>query len=117
MAVRERNLEGGIAWDHAQSVIGEMEIADDFGAEHACDVRSGGGSTARGDLLSDAAAADDVAAFEDEGRVSGASEIGGGGEAVVTGADDDDIVKRVLTAKHTADRWSKQETTTVEETK
>ena len=72
MAVGERNLEGGITGNHSESVIGEMEVADDFGAQHAGNVRGGGRATAGGDLFGDAASADDVAAFEDEGRISGA---------------------------------------------
>ena len=73
MAVGERDLEGGIAGDHAESVIGEMEVANDFGTEHAGDVGSGGRAATRSDLFGNAASADDVAAFEDQGGVSGAS--------------------------------------------
>ena len=100
MAIGERDLEGRIAGDHAKSVIGEMEIADDFGAEHAGDVRSGGCAATGGNLFGDTASADDVAAFEDQGRVSGASQIRGGGEAVVAGTDDDGVVNRVCTVMH-----------------
>ena len=95
MAVGERNLEGGIAGDHVESVIGEMEVADDFGAEHAGDVGSGGSAAARCDLFGDAASADDVAALQHEGGVSGAGEISGSGQAVVASPDDDRVVNRV----------------------
>jgi hypothetical protein len=87
-------------------VIGEMEVADNFGAKHAGDVGSGGGAAARSDLFSDTASADDVAAFEDEGGVPGARQIGGSREAVVASADNDGVVNRVMTAGHAADRWS-----------
>ena len=95
MPVGERDLERGIAGDHAESVIGEMEVTDHFRAKHAGDVRSGGGAAARSDLFGDAASANDVAAFEDEGGVSGASEIGGSSQAVVASADNDGVVNRV----------------------
>ena len=60
----------------------------------------------RSDLFGDTASADDVAAFEDEGGVSGACEIRGSGQADVASADNDGVVNRVRTAGHTADRWS-----------
>ena len=106
MPVWERDLERGIAGDHAESVIGEMEVADNFGTKHAGDVRSGGSTAARSDLFGDAASADDLAAFENEGGVSGASEVGGSSKAVVATADNDGVVNRVLTAGHAPDRWS-----------
>jgi hypothetical protein len=87
-------------------VIGEMEVADNLGAKHAGDVGSGGGAAVRSDLFGDTASADDVSAFEDEGGVSGAREIGGSSETVVASADNDGVANRVLTAGHAADRWS-----------
>ena len=116
MPIEERNLERGITGDHAKSVICEMEVADDFGAKHAGDIRSGGGAAARCDLFGNTASADDVAAFEDDGGVSGASQIGGSSEAVVASADHDSIVNRVVTARHAADQWSNKRTTLGEET-
>ena len=95
MPVGERDLERGIAGDHAQSAIGEMEVADNFGAKHAGDIRSGGSAAGRSDLLGDTTSADDVAAFEDEGGVSGAREIGSSCEAVVAGADNHGVVNRL----------------------
>src|SRR5450631_568117 len=109
MAVGERDLEGGIAGDHAESVIGEMEVANDFGAEHAGDVGGGGSAATGGDLFGNTASADNVAAFEDQSGVSGASEIRGGGEAVVAGADDDGVVNRVCAASHSLTAGQKQE--------
>jgi hypothetical protein len=106
MPVGERNLERGIAGNHTESVISEMEVADNFGAEHAGDIRSGGSAAARSDLFRDTASADDVAAFEDEGGVSGAREVGRSSQAVVASADNDGVVNRVWTAGHAADRWS-----------
>src|ERR1700674_4173891 len=106
MPVGERDLERGVAGDHAESVIRKMEIADNFGAEHAGDVRSGRSAAARSDLFGDTASPDDVAAFENEGGVSRACENRGSGHAVVASADNDGVVNRVLTAGHTTDRWS-----------
>ena len=106
MPVGERDLERGIAGNHPESVIGKMEVADNFRAKHAGDVGSGGSATARSNLFRNTASAYDVAAFEDEGGVSGASEIGSSSEAVVASADNDGIVNRVSTAGHAADRWS-----------
>ena len=63
MAVGERDLQGRIARNHAESVIGEMKVADDFGPKHAGDVRRSGSTAAGRDLLGDTAPADDVAAF------------------------------------------------------
>ena|SRR3979411_2618649 len=107
MPVGERDLERGIAGNHPESVIGKMEVADNFGAKHAGDVGSGGSATARSNLFRNTTSANDVAAFEDESRIPGASEIRGSGESVVASADDDGIVNRICTAGHTADRWSK----------
>src|SRR3982074_3308282 len=101
MPVGERDLERGIAANHPESVIGKMEVADNFGAKHAGDVGSGGSATARSNLFRNTTSANDVAAFEDESRIPGS------GESVVASADDDGIVNRICTAGHTADRWSK----------
>ncbi len=106
MPVGERDLERGIAGDHAESVIGEMKVADNFRAKHAGDVGSGGGAAARSDFFGDTASTDGVAAFEDESGVSGACEIGGSSQAVVASADHDGVVNRVWTAGHATDRWS-----------
>ena len=95
MAVGERDLQGRIARNHAESVIGEMKVADDFGPKHAGDVRRSGSTAAGRDLLGDTAPADDVAAFQDEGGVSSAGEIGGRGQAVVASADNDGVVQRL----------------------
>ena len=106
MPVRERDLERGIAGNHTESVIDEMEVTNDFRAKHAGDVGSGGGAATRSDLFGDTAAAHDVAAFEDEGGVSRAREVGGSREAVVASADNNGVVNRVSTTGHAADRWS-----------
>ena len=95
MPVGERDLERGIAGNHPESVIGKMEVADNFRAKHAGDVGSGGSATARSNLFRNTTSAYDVAVFEDEGGVSGASEIGSSSEAVVASADNDGVVNRV----------------------
>ena len=116
MAVGEWDLERGITGDHAESVICEMEVADNFRPKHAGDVRSGGSAAARSDLFGNTASAYDVAAFENEGGVSGASEIRGSGQTVMASAHNDGIVNRVATAGHGADQWSNKRTTLGEET-
>lgn len=115
MAVGKRNLEGRIARNHAESVVGKMQVADHLRAEHAGDVRSRGCAATGSDLFRDTASAHNVAAFENQCGISGAREIRGGGEAVVASADDDSVVKRVGTARHAIDRWSKRGKTPVEE--
>src|SRR3979411_2134782 len=104
MPVGERDLERGIAGNHPESVIGKMEVADNFRAKHAGDIRSGGGATARSNLFRNTTSPNDGAAFEDESRIPGASEIRGSGQAVVASADNDGVVNRVWTAGHAADR-------------
>jgi hypothetical protein len=79
MAVGKRNLQSRIAGYHAKSVIGEMQIADDFWAKHARDVRSSRRAATGGDLFGDAASPYNVAAFDNERGVSGAGEVRGSG--------------------------------------
>ena len=70
----------------------EVEVADHLGPEHARDVGGRRGAAAGGDLLGDAAAADDLAPLEHEGAEARAGEVGGRGQAVVAGTHDDGVV-------------------------
>ena len=96
MAIRERNLQCGIAGNHAKAMIGEMQVADHFGTKHAGNGRSCRSTATRRDLFRDAASANNVATFKNDGRVSSARQIRGGGESVVTSPDDDSVVRRIL---------------------
>lgn len=76
-------------------MAGEIEIADDLGAQQAVYVRGGGDPVTGPHLLSDACATRHVAPFEHQHSQPGAREVGGGDEAVMPGANaDDDKVER-----------------------
>ena len=92
MSIGEGNLNGRIAGDHAQSVFAEAQIGNHFRPQHAGDIRSGGDAASGSDFFGDAAAADDIAAFEHEGGQSGARQVGGRSETIVAAADYDGII-------------------------
>jgi hypothetical protein len=75
LSIRRRNHERGIAGHHAQSVRGEIEIANHGGAEHAGDIRSRGSAAAWSDFFSYTAAADDFASLEDQHGEAGVGEV------------------------------------------
>jgi len=116
MAVGEWNLQRRIAWNHAQSVIGEMQVADNFGAKHARNVRSSGSVAPGSDRFGDAASADNIAAFEYESGISRARKICRRGQPVMACTYDNRVVNRVLDVCHQNDHWSKRRNTPVEET-
>ena len=95
LTVGKGNLKRRIAGHHPESMIGEIEIADHFGPEHAGNVRSGRGAAAWGYFFSNAASAHDVSPLEDEGRISRARQVCGGGEAVMSCADNHCVVDRI----------------------
>ena len=94
--VGQRGLHARLAGDHLQAVVGELQVADDLGPEHAGDVGRGRHPAARRalriDLLGHGAAADDGPALEDERPQSRVREIERRGQAVVACADDDGVV-------------------------
>lgn len=47
MTIREGNLKGGVARNHAESVLGEMEVTDDLRPKHTGDIGSSRCATAR----------------------------------------------------------------------
>ena len=96
LPIRKRHQQAGIARNHFQSVRAEIEIANNRGPQHARDIRSGGGATARRDFFRDAAAAHNFAALHDERGKSRARKICGGRQAVVARADDDRIIGLAL---------------------
>ena len=95
-AVLECGLHARLAREHAQAVRPQLEIADDFGPQHAGDVRGGrdaaAGSALGVDLFGNRTAADDLAAFEYQHAQTAACEIGRGRQSVVSCAHDDDVV-------------------------
>ena len=102
-AVGKRHEERRIARDHLEAVRRELQVADDFGPQHAGDVRGRRRAAARRDLFGHARAAEDRPPLDDECRESAAREIGRGRQAVVPGADDDGVVRapgRCLTVSH-----------------
>ena len=76
------------------AALDQPQVAPDRGAQHAQHVGAGRGAVARGELLGDAGAADDVAPFEHERAQAGAREVEGRDQAVVPAADDDRVVAR-----------------------
>ena len=92
MAIRKRHLDGGIARNHAQSIIAKAQIRNHFRTQHAGDIRCGGHAAAGSDLFGDATAADDFPPFKHESGEPGAGKISGRGETIVTTADDDRVV-------------------------
>src|SRR6185295_3625320 len=92
VSIGEGNLNGRVAGDHAQSVFGKAQVRNNFWPQHARDIRSGGYATSGSDLFGDAAAADDIAAFENQCGQSGPCEVGGCSQTVMAAADYDGII-------------------------
>jgi hypothetical protein len=113
VAVLERDLEAGPAGNHPETVIVEAKVADNLGAEHAGDVRGGGGSDPGRDLLGDAGPSDDVATFQDQRPEARSGQVGSRGEAVVAGADHHGVVPRSLTLGHNSCLFRPRYDTTV----
>ena len=61
----------------------EAQVRNHLRPQHAGDIRSGGDAATGSDLFRDAAPADDIAAFENQGRESGAGEVGGRRQPIV----------------------------------
>jgi predicted membrane protein len=73
-------------------VAGEVEFANDFGAEQRDDVRTFRKKKTRDDFFGNGGSAEDVTAFEAQNFLAGFGEISGVDEAVVAAADDDNVV-------------------------
>ena len=91
-SIRKGNLQKRIARHHAQTKRRQVQVANDFGAQHARDVGSCGSAATPCDLLGDAAPAYNFATLEYQGREPGAGKIRGSGEAVVSSSDDYRVV-------------------------
>lgn len=79
MTVSEGHLQRGVARNHAESVLGEEEITDDLWPKHAGDIGSGRCATIGCDFFGYAAAPNNVAAFENQRRVSRTRQVRAGG--------------------------------------
>jgi hypothetical protein len=84
---RSKHLRGRL--ERLQPVTGQVNVANDLGPERADVMRQRGAAEPRMQLLGDGAAADGVAALEDDWPVAGLREIERRDETVVTTADDD----------------------------
>ena len=74
-------------------MAGEIEFANDFGAEERDDVGTFGEEEAWDDFFGDGGAAEDAAAFENQDFFAGFGQVRGVHETVVTASDDDHIVE------------------------
>src|SRR5579872_4494740 len=92
LAVGKRNLNRRVAWNHAQAVLSELQILNDFRPQHAGYVGSGGHAAAGCDFFRNAATADDLAALENESGKSSPSEISRSRQAVMAATDNNRVV-------------------------
>ena len=92
VAVRERNLDGGIAGNHTQPMVSEAQVGNDFRAQHAGDIRSGGNAATGSDFFGDTTTADDFATLKNQRGESGARQIGGGRQTIVASTDHHSII-------------------------
>src|SRR5260221_14323351 len=74
-----------------ETVLGQMQVANDFGPEEADDIGTDRVFEARVNLFRNGGPTDQMAAFEHQHFETGAGEIGGGGKAVMAGADNDSV--------------------------
>ena len=89
-------LEGGerpVERQDLETVLRELELADDLGAEERDDVRGDAEPKAREDLLGHRRTAEDVAPLEHHDLESCACEVRGGHQPVVAAADDHGVVR------------------------
>jgi len=89
----EHGGEGAVERENFEAVAGEIEFANDFGAEERDYVRAFGEKEAGDDFFGNGGAAEDAAAFEDDHFFTGFGQVGGVDEAIVTASDDNDIVE------------------------
>ncbi len=88
-AVGRRSEDARIGIEDLQILLVEAHVARDVGAKRADGVRERRGAIARVKFFGDGAAADNFAAFENDGFESALGEIESGDECVVSAADDD----------------------------
>ena len=92
LSVGKRNLDRGIAGNHAQPVVSQLQILNHFRTQHAGDVRSGGDAASGCDFFGDAAAADNFPALQHQRGESGSRKVSCRRQPVVAGADHDGVV-------------------------
>ena len=88
-AVGRRSEDARIGIEDLQILLVEAHVARDVGAKRADGVGERGGAIAGVKFFGDGAAADNFAAFENDGFESALGEIESGDECVVSAADDD----------------------------
>jgi hypothetical protein len=79
MAIRKWDLDGRITRNHAEPVFGETQISNYLRPQHAGDIGCRGDAATWSNLLSDAAAADHLSAFEYERGEAGTRQVSGRG--------------------------------------
>jgi hypothetical protein len=89
----EHGGEGAVEGKDFQAVVGEIQLANDFGAEERDYVGTFGKEEAGDDFFSDSGAAEDAAALKDDNFFAGFGQVGGVDQAIVTASDDNDIVE------------------------
>jgi hypothetical protein len=94
------DLDRRIARHHPQSMLGQLQIADNFRPEHARDIRCGGGLAPRRDFLGDATTADYLSSFQNQSAQSGPGKIGRSGESVVAAANDNCVINLIVGRPH-----------------
>src|SRR3954464_11485905 len=80
--------------DHLQPVTMQLHVTQYIGAHRPAGVCQGGTAEAQRDLFRHSAAADYIAALQNERLMSRFGEIEGGHQAVVSAADDDHVALR-----------------------
>jgi hypothetical protein len=92
--------EGLLERQDLVAVPGQLEVADDPGAQQRDDVGAAGELEPLVDLLGGGRAADLVTALEHQDLAAGARQVGRADQAVVPGADDHGVVDRGAVAAH-----------------
>ena len=88
----EHGGKGAVKRKDFQAIVGQIQFANDFGAEERDHVGTFGKEETWDDFFGDGGAAKDAAALEDENFLSCFGQIGSVHETVVTASDDDHIV-------------------------
>src|SRR5207302_618706 len=89
----EHGGEGAVEREDFEAVMGEIQLADDFGAEERDYIRAFGEEEAGDDFFSDGGTAEDAATFKDNHFFPGFGQVGGIDEAIMAASDDDYIVE------------------------
>ena len=97
VSIREGNLNRGIAGDHPQAVIGEMQLCDHLGPQHARNIRSARNPAAGRDFFGHATSANNLASLQHQHGQPAARQIRSRSQPVVAATDHDCVVDGVGT--------------------